>query len=192
VLLPIINGFAKIARRHAELVFSMTIPKNPAPRGGAQSADAADTIDACAADDFKPLTADEAQALRRHLVPVSPVRVVLGQALVGFLVALAAWALTGRAAVGWSAGYGALAVVLPAFLLARGMGRGSRGRSSSAALASFVFWEVVKLVLTIALLALAPRLVPQLSWLALLAGMVITMKTYWVALVVRPGSTPRR
>ncbi len=170
----------------------MTIPKNPAPRGGAQSADAADTIDACAADDFKPLTADEAQALRRHLVPVSPVRVVLGQALVGFLVALAAWALTGRAAVGWSAGYGALAVVLPAFLLARGMGRGSRGRSSSAALASFAFWEVVKLVLTIALLALAPRLVPQLSWLALLAGMVITMKTYWVALVVRPGSTPRR
>jgi ATP synthase protein I len=192
VLLPIINGFAKIARRHAEPVFSMTIPKNPAPDGGARSAGSASTTDACAADDFKPLTAEEAQALRLRLAPVSPVRVVAGQALVGLLVALAAWAATGRGAVGWSAGYGALAVVLPAALLARGMGRGGRGRSSSAALASFACWEIVKLVLTIALLVLAPRAVPQLSWLALLAGMVITMKTYWVALVVRPGSTPRR
>ncbi len=100
--------------------------------------------------------------------------------------------MTGRAAVGWSAGYGALAAVLPAALLARGVVRGGRKRGSSAALTSFAFWEIVKLVLTIALLAMAPRAVPQLSWPALLAGLVITLKTYWVALVVRPGSTPRR
>ena len=38
-----------------------------------------------------------------------------------------------------------------------------------------------------ALLAAAPRLVPGLSWIALLVGMVVAMKTYWVALLVRPG-----
>jgi len=48
-------------------------------------------------------------------------------------------------------------------------------------------WELVKIVLTVAMLAAAPRLVPGLSWLALLAGMVITMKTYWIALLARPG-----
>ena len=44
-----------------------------------------------------------------------------------------------------------------------------------------------KIVLTIALLVAAPRVVPGLNWLALVAGLVITMKTYWVALMVRPG-----
>ena len=51
----------------------------------------------------------------------------------------------------------------------------------------FFGWEIAKIVLTVALLAAAPRLVPGLSWLALVVGMVITMKTYWVALLVRPG-----
>ena len=35
--------------------------------------------------------------------------------------------------------------------------------------------------------AAAPKLVSQLSWLALLVGMVVTMKTYWIALMVRPS-----
>ncbi len=51
----------------------------------------------------------------------------------------------------------------------------------------FVGWEAAKIVLTIALLVAAPRVVPDLNWLALVAGLVITMKTYWVALMVRPG-----
>ena len=37
----------------------------------------------------------------------------------------------------------------------------------------------------LAMLAAAPKLVPGLSWLALLAGLVVVMKTYWVALIVR-------
>lgn len=51
----------------------------------------------------------------------------------------------------------------------------------------FFGWEIAKIVLTVALLAAAPRLVPDLSWMALLIGMVITMKTYWAALLVRSG-----
>jgi ATP synthase protein I len=54
-------------------------------------------------------------------------------------------------------------------------------------MARFFVWELAKLVLTVAMLAAAPRLVKDLSWLALLVGMVVTMKTYWVALQVRPG-----
>jgi len=32
----------------------------------------------------------------------------------------------------------------------------------------------------------APKLVPQLSWPALLTGFVVTIKTYWIALLVQP------
>ena len=54
-------------------------------------------------------------------------------------------------------------------------------------MARFFVWELAKLVLTSAMLAAAARLVKDLSWLALLVGMVVTMKTYWVALKVQPG-----
>lgn len=137
--------------------------------------------------DFKPLTAQEAELWRQSNPPVSIVKVVVGQALVGMAVALVAWVLTGRAAVGWSAGYGALAVVVPAALFARGVLRHKASSNPRAAMVGFFGWEIAKIVLTVALLATAPRLVSNLSWLALLAGMVITMKTYWVALLVRPG-----
>lgn len=48
-------------------------------------------------------------------------------------------------------------------------------------------WELVKLVLCIAMLVAAPKLVPNLSWLALLVGLIVVMKTYWIAFLVRSG-----
>ncbi|HRM49197.1 MAG TPA: ATP synthase subunit I [Alicycliphilus sp.] len=135
--------------------------------------------------DFKPLTAQQAQEWRDRQPPLSVWRIVVMQALVGVVVALLAWWLTGRLQVAWSAGYGALSVVLPAALFARGMAR--KRTSAGAAMAGLMGWELVKIALTVAMLAAAPRLVPGLSWLALLAGMVITMKTYWIALLARPG-----
>jgi ATP synthase protein I len=36
------------------------------------------------------------------------------------------------------------------------------------------------------MLVAAPRLIWQLNWLALLAGFVVTMKVYWVAMWLRP------
>ena len=137
--------------------------------------------------DFKPLTAQEAEQWRSRNPPVSVWKIVVGQVLVGVVVALAAWVLTGRASVGWSAAYGALAVVVPAALFARGVLRRKASANPRAAMVGFFGWEIAKIVLTVALLAAAPRLVPGLSWLALVVGMVITMKTYWVALLVRPG-----
>ena len=137
--------------------------------------------------DFKPLTAQEAELWRSRNPPISVWKVVAGQAFVGMLVALVAWFLTGRAQVGWSAAYGAVAVVVPAALFARGVLRHKASANPRAAMLGFFGWEIAKIVLTVSLLAAAPRLVPGLSWIALLTGMVITMKTYWVALLVRPG-----
>src|SRR2546427_832753 len=134
--------------------------------------------------DFKPLTSEEAQEWRTRNPQMSVWRFVVVQAVVGVLVALVAWLVTGRAEVGWSAAYGALSVVLPAALFARAVVR-KRPGGAAAAMVGIFGWELVKLVLCIAMLAAAPKLVPGLSWLALLAGLVVVMKTYWVALVVR-------
>lgn len=147
---------------------------------------AAETQDEDEVEDFKPLSAQEAQAWRLRFPQVSVWRIVAVQALVGLAVALLAWGVTGRAVVGWSAGYGALVVVLPAALFARGVAR-QRPGGAGAAMVGIFGWELVKLVLCIAMLAAAPRLIPGLSWLALLTGLIVVMKTYWIALLVRSG-----
>jgi ATP synthase protein I len=46
-------------------------------------------------------------------------------------------------------------------------------------------WEGAKLMLAVAMLALAPRAVAGLSWPALLVGMVMCLKIYWLALLWR-------
>ncbi len=135
---------------------------------------------------FKQLTAQEARELRERHPPVSLWWVVAGQAVVGLVVALACWAATGRQNVGWSAGYGALAVVLPSAIFARGLNRRPFSRSAGSAVVRFMVWELVKLAATAALLGAAPRLVPALSWPALLVGLVLTVKVYWVALAYSP------
>lgn len=137
--------------------------------------------------DFKPLSAEEAQVWRKRHPAVSVWRVITIQVMVGVLVALLAKLISGKAAIAWSAAYGAFAVVVPAVLFARGMGRQRFAKSAGSAMVGFFVWELVKIVLTVAMLAAAPRVVAQLNWLALLAGMVVTMKTYWIALMVQSG-----
>ncbi len=137
--------------------------------------------------DFKPLSAEEAQAWRKRHPAVSVWRVLAMQVVAGVLVVLLAWLVTGKAAIAWSAAYGVLAVLVPAVLFARGLQRQQFAKSASAAMLGFFVWELLKIVLTVAILAAAPKVVAQLSWLALLAGMVVTMKTYWIALLVQSG-----
>jgi ATP synthase protein I len=139
---------------------------------------------------FKRLTAEEARRLRDANPPVSPWWVVAGQAVVGLVVALAAWAFTGKQNVGWSAGYGALAVVIPAAIFARGLTGRFASLNAGTAAVGFMLWEMVKIASSIALMAAAPRLVADLSWPALLVGLVLTMKVYWVALAYAPKKRP--
>ncbi len=133
-----------------------------------------------------PLTAEEARRVREQNPPVSPWWVIAGQAVVGVVAGLLAWGFTGRQNVGWSVAYGALAVLVPAAVFARGLtGRISSINAGTAAV-GFLLWEMVKIALTLAMLAMAPRLVAGLSWLALLIGLILAMKVYWVALAFAP------
>ena len=102
------------------------------------------------------------------------------------LVALAAWGLTGKPVSGWSAAYGALAVVIPAVLFARGLM--SQFASINAVTAGFGFfvWEAIKIAVSVGMLFAAPRLVVGLDWLAMLIGLIVTLKVYWLALLMRP------
>lgn len=140
--------------------------------------------------EFKRLTAKEVEILRQASSPLSPWRVVVWQVFVGLLVALLAWGLTGVQVVGWSAAYGALAVVLPAVVFARGLARQQRVPNAGSALGGFFVWEMVKVALTVAMLFAAPRVILELNWLALLAGFVVTMKVYWVAMWLHSKRKP--
>lgn len=137
-------------------------------------------------EDFKPLTREEAQKLREASPSLSPWWVVAGQLAVGVLAACAAWALTGRQNAAWSVLYGALVVVIPAALFARGLM--SRFSSMNAVTAGFSFfvWEAMKISASVGMLFAAPRLVTDLDWLAMLIGLIVTLKVYWLALLMRP------
>ena len=131
---------------------------------------------------FTPLTAEQAQALRAQNPSVSPWWVVVGQVVVGMLVTLVAWAVTGRLPVVWSTAAGALAVIIPGALFARGVTGKFASANAGSAVLSFFVWELVKIVVTVAVMLTAYRVVENLSWPAMLVGLVVTMKVYWVAL----------
>jgi ATP synthase protein I len=130
-----------------------------------------------------PWSKEQAQAWREANPPMSPWRVVMAQAVVGLVCGALAWAVTRRAEVACSALYGAAAVFVPSMLLARGMTRGAR--NPVAAAAGFMFWEMLKIGVAIAMLVVAVRVVPNLSWPALLITMVVCIKVNWVALLWR-------
>lgn len=146
----------------------------------------ADFDDEDEVEDFKPLTAQEASVWRSRFPQVSVWRIVVVQAMAAVVVTLLSWLVTGKASVGWSAGYGALSALVPTALFARALAKQQPDRSG-AAMARIFGWELVKLVLCIAMLVAAPKLVPNLSWLALLVGLIVVMKTYWIAFLVRSG-----
>ena len=140
---------------------------------------------------FRKLTAEEAQRLREQNPQIKLWKVLAGQLMVGTLVAFAAWGWTGKLEAGASAAYGALAVVIPAAIFARGLtGRFASLNAGSAAVA-FMVWEMVKLILTIGMLAMAPKVVVGLSWPALLAGLILTVKIYWVVMLAPAKQPPR-
>ncbi len=172
----------------------MATIEDPAKNGAGNSADrvafvASDEVDEDGQDDFKPLTREEAQRWRQTQ-PRTSVWAVLGwQVLLALLAACVAAVLTRSLPVVVSLLYGAAAVVLPTGLMAWGLTKGVLARRAAggaqASLAGFFVWEGAKLLLAIALLALAPRLVPDLSWLALVAGLVVVLKAYWLELWFR-------
>jgi len=141
---------------------------------------------------FKPLTAEEAREWRQAQREVSVWRVVLLQICASVVFGVSAVLVTGRLSVGWSAFYGGASVALPSAVMAWGMTSSRLGRMlsvfPSGSLGGLVFWEGVKVLLVVVALFLAPAVVNELSWLALLAGLVVVLKVYWLAFFVMSRS----
>ena len=134
---------------------------------------------------FQPLTRAEAQALRERQPQVPVWWVVAAQAAVGGVVAVLAWLVSGDRVVFASALYGAAVVVVPGALMARGMSSRISSVSPGASAVSFMLWEMVKIAVSVLMLALAPKIVQPLSWPALLVSLVVCMHVYLLALLWR-------
>lgn len=140
-----------------------------------------------------PLTAEQAAQWRvRHpQLPVS--RALAMQVVTGVVVVAVAWVLTGQAQVAWSAAYGSLVGVLPAALAAKGTARwAASGFPPGAALAGFLLWEAVKVILAVGMLIAAPKILGVPNWPALLIGLVLTIKVYWIGLLLLQSMRSRQ
>jgi ATP synthase protein I len=141
-------------------------------------------------DYFEPLNFEQAQqviqGLRKTASLLSPWRLIQWQLLVAAFATFVAYIGFDDKLIAWSVVYGGMSVVLPASVFAWGLKRSEGAKSPLLASAGFFVWEAVKVVLTVALLFAAPALIVNLNWLALLAGFVVTMKVYWIALWLYP------
>jgi ATP synthase protein I len=159
-------------------------PARPMPHPG-HHAVWDDSADEAVDKRFKRLSREEAAVLKAQDPPVSPWRVIAVQAAVGGLVALMGGLITGRVEVMWSLLYGAATVVVPGALMARGMTSRLSSMSPGASAVSFMLWEFVKIGVSLAMLVVASKIVQPLVWPALLVGLVVCIKVYWVALLWR-------
>ena len=147
---------------------------------------ASDWEDDAEAEDFKPLTREQAVRWRASQPRLSIGWVLVWQVVVGVLVGALAIGLSGMWTAGVSAWYGAFSIVGPAAVMALGVTRGRLSRVMSTvpkgSLATIVFWEGLKVGLSVMLLAASPWILKQVDWLALLAGLVVVVKVNGVAL----------
>lgn len=150
---------------------------------------ASDWADGAQEEDFKPLTREEAQQWRAAQPRNSPWTVLGWQILLALLATGLAWGISNRASIVVSVLYGAAAVILPTAVMAWGLTSSALSRLfvgvAQASLAGFFLWEGVKLLLALAMLWSAPRIVADLNWLALVAGLVVVLKAYWLELWFR-------
>jgi ATP synthase protein I len=198
------RGFIRIISGCAELHMLTTtlLSKYLAKQKSAQEAERAksfntptkanafDDVDARLEIEPERLTTSQAQELRVRLGKsgsvLSPLQIIVGQLLAGTAFAGLAWFVTGKSSVAVSVAYGAFAVVIPAAVFARGLM--SQFSSLNALTAGFGFfvWEMIKIVATVVLIAAAPKLVADLDWLAMLIGLIVTMKVVFVLLWLLP------
>lgn len=131
---------------------------------------------------FEPMTAQQAQAWRVAQPVISPWAMLRWQAVAVAVVAVATWWFVGLVQAK-SFLYGGFAVVLPALLMVVALHGRLMRRLSAHASGSFIGFavlEVVKLLLSVLLMLAAPQAVINVSWLALLAGVVVALKVHWL------------
>ena len=140
-------------------------------------------------DDFpEPLTPRQAQDLRLKSPTISlwwviAVQLGLGVAyvlLVGLIGQHEFWVVSAACGVG--------VVWVPALLFVAVISSGSVQRGVHSAVLVFFVGELVKLILSVALIFLSVWWLENLKWQLFLGGMLLSLKVYWVALVIRPKS----
>lgn len=141
--------------------------------------------------DFAALNPEQAAVVMAANPSVTPWGVIGGQVLAGSLVVGLAWLLFGGA-IARSVLCGVLAVVVPAALFVRSLASKFSKSSPGSAVINFFFWELVKIVVTLSMLFAAHRWVTDLSWPAMLAGLAVTLKVYWLALAFKRRGKPVR
>lgn len=164
----------------------MSSPQSSKPRGGrAVHDDDFDVSDWSKDADLpvQPLTREEAQALVARHPSLSVWRVIAAQAVFGVLVALIWGAVSRSSSALWSSLYAVAVVVGPSLLMARGV----FGRNAGRGVGGLLVWEVLKLGLICALLALAPQVVRPLDWVALMVTLVLCLKVVGVVLLIWQG-----
>lgn len=109
---------------------------------------------------------------------------VAAQAVAGVVFVALWWLFAEGSVKAWSALYGAVAVVLPNALMAWGTTR-RPVTNASAAVLSFAVWELVKILLVIAILVVVAKQVADLSWVAMLLTMMGCLKVNWLVLLTR-------
>jgi ATP synthase protein I len=98
------------------------------------------------------------------------------------VVAGLAWIWVGQHG-GMSAGLGGAAIVVPNLLFALSLwAAASSGRAS---VAGFFVGEFIKVAATVALLVIIAGAYRDLHWLALLAGMVVTLKANLLVILIK-------
>ncbi len=132
-------------------------------------------------EDIVPWTAEQVRQWRESQPLLSMRRVIGVQVLVGGLLAMVIGAIWGLSSA-VSALYGVATVVLPAGLFAVVLNRQMQGAPILSAVFGFFVGELIKIGLTVLGLVMASRWLDEVHWPALLAGLVVTMKVYWVAL----------
>ncbi len=110
-------------------------------------------------------------------------RLVLLQGIAAVLVTLIAWILGGSAAA-WSALLGGAACVVPNGLFALRLAAAAR-RPQGAGVATFFVGEFLKVASTVALLALIVWAYQDLVWVAMIAAIIVTLKSYLIAVFWR-------
>lgn len=126
------------------------------------------------------LTRTEAQALVAKHPSMTVWQALASQAVFGVLVALVWGALSRSLPTTLSALYGVAVAVVPSALMARGV----FGRRGAQGVGGLLMWEILKLLMVGAMLAMAPVWIVPLDWVAMLVTLVLSLKVVGVALLI--------
>jgi ATP synthase protein I len=157
----------------------------PSQGGGLRSARVSQSIGSVEPEEpeVKVLTASEVRQIEAAQPSVTlwqlwRIQLLVSVGLLVLLALLPGWSWVVAAAAG--SGVGLLPAALAALVWPR-----RPAQNPAQALLGLMVWELVKIVLSVALLVLIVLVVPGLNWLGLLLGMIVSMKAGWVYLLLK-------